>query len=382
MYFDLNIPFPGPVFNTDNASAGPSTANNKNKQQQQKQPPPQVVRNGDEVDPLKKLSNAQRDQVRLRAEDLNRMGYSVIAFNHIVTSRLDPSIHHNPFSNVRDTLPDGSLSTSTSLVPTASRPVFPSLPSLTQLQRLTLILDAASEGKSGMASGLGPGASNLCLQSYDLLAVQPTTSNTFTTTCLTHTELKPTGPSFDIVSLDLSSTPRLPFHLKRSTIGKVLENGAVFEITYSPALPGHNQEIRLRNLISNTRDLLRITNGGKGLILSSAASTIMGLRNPTDVMNLATLFGFSSSLARDAVSDTCSRLWKRAQSRRSFRAVVGVPMQIVDPQVGVEEVVQNGTDPRAKPQEIQQGKKRSQQQQQQKQKQNKKQKKQHQPQST
>lgn len=183
-----------------------------------------------------------------------------------------------------------------------------------------------------MASGLGPGASMACLRTYDLLAVRPLTSNTFNAVCLSHTELKPTGPSFDIISLDLAASPRLPFYLKRTTVGKALENGAVFEVSYSDALPAYSsgsaqqQETRLRNLVSNVRDLLRVTNGGKGIIFSSAAASVLGLRSPTDVMNLATVFGCSPQLARDALTHTCRALCKRAETRRSYRAVAGQPV--------------------------------------------------------
>lgn len=282
------------------------------------------------------------------------MGYSTIAFNHVVTSRLDPNLHRNPFHRNDDEgvdADDGRARASTSasaataasaatLMPSASRAAYPHLATLRQLQRLTLILDAASEGKNGLASGIGPGASQACLLTYDLLAVRPTTLNTFNNVCLNHTELKPTGPSFDIISLDLASSPRLPFPLKRSTIGKALENGAVFEVCYSDALPYPHgaassaapHETRLRNLISNTRDLLRVTNGGKGLILSSSASNVLGLRSPTDVMNLAVVFGWSPQLARDAMTQTARAVWKRAETRRSFRGVVGMPRVVSDGQ--------------------------------------------------
>jgi ribonuclease P/MRP protein subunit RPP1 len=238
-------------------------------------------------------------------------------------------------------------------MPSVSSPIFPSLAKgknpLRQLHRLTFVLDAASESKSG--NGLVP-LSTPALLSYDLLAVKPLTTNAFNAACLTHTELKP-GVSFDIISLDLSSAPRLPFFLKRSTVGKAIENGAVFEVCYSDALPFGNQpplpsnasgagagagggghhlkpEDRLRNLISNTRDLLRVTNGGRGLLLSSGASSVLGLRGPGDILNLAKLFGFSQGLARDALSETCRALLLRAETRRSFRGVVGWP-RVVDP---------------------------------------------------
>lgn len=115
--------------------------------------------------------------------------------------------------------------------------------------------------------------------------------------CLTLTDLKPT--SIDIISLDLSGNNRLPFFLKRSTVSKALENGAVFEVCYGETLGydsnsngngsggGDKEEKnrKRRNLISCTRDLLRQTNG-KGVILSSGVRNLLGLRGPNDVINL------------------------------------------------------------------------------------------------
>ena len=277
------------------------------------------------------------------------MGYSTIAFNHIVESKFDGNLHKNPFHCPPSTF--SSALSPTQVMPSVSSPIFPSLAKgknpLRQLHRLTFVLDAASESKSG--NGLVP-LSTPALLSYDLLAVKPLTANAFNAACLTHTELKP-GVSFDIISLDLSGAPRLPFFLKRSTVGKAIENGAVFEVCYSDALPFGNQpplpstasgagagggghhlkpEDRLRNLISNTRDLLRVTNGGRGLLLSSGASSVLGLRGPGDILNLAKLFGFSQGLARDALSETCRALLLRAETRRSFRGVVGWP-RVVNP---------------------------------------------------
>ncbi|PWN18109.1 PHP domain-like protein [Microstroma glucosiphilum] len=366
VYHDLNVSLPASLFanpsGSSSSSAGPSQAagpngggkkNKKNKQANQQQQQQKQAGGAAAVgsssgsttgdDPLNRLSKAQRDELEARVKDLRDLGYSTIAFNHIVESKFDHNLHKNPFHSPPSTT--SSPLSPNQVMPPVSSPIFPSLAKgknpIRQLHRLTFVLDAASESKSG--NGLVP-LSTPALLSYDLLAVKPLTANAFNAACLTHTELKP-GVSFDIISLDLSSTPRLPFFLKRSTVGKAIENGAVFEVCYSDALPFGNQpplpsvasgghqlkaEDRLRNLISNTRDLLRVTNGGRGLLLSSGASSVLGLRGPGDILNLAKLFGFSQGLARDALTETCRALLLRAETRRSFRGVVGWP-RVVDP---------------------------------------------------
>lgn len=274
------------------------------------------------------------------------MGYSTIAYNHVVHNLVEANVHRNPFYSQPSTSSSSSAGQSGVVpehMPHVSSPALPSLsPSssssssgsrggVTQLNRLTVVLDDTSKHNSAGFHSLWP-----TLLSYDLLAIRPLTSNQFNAACLNYTEPKQGGQSFDIISLDLSSSARLPFYLKRTTVGKALDNGAVFEVCYSDAIesstsdanssrPPLRREERLRNLISNTRDLLRVTSGGRGVILSSGAAQVLGLRSPSDVINLATVLGFSPNRAREALSSACQSLLIRAQTRRSFRGVVGWP---------------------------------------------------------
>lgn len=130
-------------------------------------------------------------------------------------------------------------------------------------------------------------ASTSALLSYDLLSAQAFNDPSFSMLCLTLSELKPSG--IDIISLDLSTAPRLPFFLKRSTVNAALANGVVFEICYSQVVNRGEADSGLsrarKNVISGARDILRITNG-KGVIFSSGAMDIMGLRGPNDIINL------------------------------------------------------------------------------------------------
>lgn len=205
--------------------------------------------------------------------------------NHVVYTKYDPQLHPHPFASTRK----------------GPNPPFPKLDPRTrggqgvrsraqgikQLSRLTLVLDKDQAIKSG--TGFVAANSN-ALQNYDLLAVMPLTESGFQHACITMSELKPF--SVDIISLDLAAAPRLPFHLKRSTVGAALANGVVFEITYgsatdtsSSAMGDQDLSAARRNLFSGAREILRATNG-KGVIISGAVMDVLGLRAPYDVLNM------------------------------------------------------------------------------------------------
>lgn len=225
------------------------------------------------------------------------MGFSILAFNHIISSKFNSSIHSNPFYSVdsQSSLPpfpdlDPRFNTNSNSNPSSAS-------SILQLSRLTLSLDSSSLISN--SHNLLLSSSSTSLLTYDLLSTTPFDETSFQLTCLSLTEPKPTA--IDIISLDLSSSNRLPFFLKRSTVSKALENGAVFEVCYSSAIgfqsdletdgkehkKWNSEEIKRRrkNLIGCTRDLLRQTNG-KGVILSSGVGQVLGLRGPGDVVNL------------------------------------------------------------------------------------------------
>lgn len=213
------------------------------------------------------------------------VGYTTIALNHVVHTKYDPQTHPHPFRPSRQ----------------GPNPPFPKLDPRTrgrlgvkspiqgikQLSRLTLVLDKDQAIKSGTGF---VAANSHALQQYDVLAVMPLTESGFQHACITMSELKPF--SVDIISLDLAAATRLPFHLKRSTVGAALANGVVFEITYgsattmsSAATGQQDLAAARRNLFSGAREILRATNG-KGVIISSAAMDILGLRGPYDVLNM------------------------------------------------------------------------------------------------
>jgi ribonuclease P/MRP protein subunit RPP1 len=218
------------------------------------------------------------DKTVLLTHNASSVGYNVVAFNHVVVGKFDPARHINPFVNSHQ-----------------SHPPFPELDprrakvkqqdvQVTQLSRMTLILNDDSMGKVGHGM---TAQSTTVLLGYDLLAAQAYNDASFSLLCLTLSELKPA--SIDIITLDLSSSARLPFFLKRSTVHAAIANGVVFEICYSKMVQrgeGEDSHSRARrNIISAARDILRVTNG-KNVIFSSGAFDILGLRGPYDVINL------------------------------------------------------------------------------------------------
>jgi ribonuclease P/MRP protein subunit RPP1 len=120
------------------------------------------------------------------------------------------------------------------------------------------------------------------LSSYDIISVLPTTQASFSLACLTHSV--PGTLTAHIISLDLSSQPRLPFYLKHTLIRTAIRNGAVFEIPYAPAVSA-NDEHKRRNWWANAREVARDTHG-KNILLSGGGQAVADLRAPLDVANM------------------------------------------------------------------------------------------------
>ncbi|KAJ9479623.1 Ribonuclease P/MRP protein subunit RPP1 [Pseudozyma hubeiensis] len=332
MFYDLNIPWPQAVGAGSSSSTGSASqaqsSKKKAKQQQQQQPPASSsTSDSPSTDPLSALRENDATLLAQIALELDHLRYAYVAFNHIVQSRYDPAHHPNTMAPRRDGRPNPPFPELDPRMRTNAKGKAKAVSvgdssGLTQLSRLTLVLDEQSMAKSG--SGWVTNNAT-ALQSYDLLAVRPTTEAAFQHACLTLSELKPF--SIDIISLDFGAQPRLPFFLKRSTVNAALENGVQFEITYAQVVSDDATKAR-RNLISGARDLLRVTNG-KGVFFSSGATQALSLRAPYDVINLGAIFGLNPSAARDAISNNCRSLILRSQTRKTYRGVVSHPVPVL-----------------------------------------------------
>ncbi len=209
MFYDLNVPWPQPAASSSAASSQLQSSKKKAKQQ------PALDRSSTSSSaaptpeppstPLSALRESDASALAQVALELNELRYAHVAFNHIVHSRYDPTIHPNtlaPFRDGRPNPPFPELDPRTRAKGKAKATSLGNSTGLTQLSRLTLVLDDQSMGKSGSGWVTNNAAA---LQSYDLLAVRPTNEAAFQHACLTLSELKPF--SIDIISLDFVRSP-------------------------------------------------------------------------------------------------------------------------------------------------------------------------------
>ncbi|KAG2158499.1 RNase P subunit p30-domain-containing protein [Suillus bovinus] len=280
MHFDLNFP------------------KNKNKQPQQSSSSP--------------FTPAQIKGIEARLDLLEHLGYTVFAFNQSVNKKIDPKTHVN--------ILDGLLKQ------------LRARPGTVFLKRLTIVLDNDSEKGFGLTN-----ANASLVEPYDLIALLPTTSATFSLACLTHS--LPSPLTAHIVALPLT-LPRLPFQLKHTLVRTAIKNGAVFEINYAGAIGGESDASLSAFGVSDTgvsgkrnwwaaaREVVRVTKG-KGIVASGGVASEADYRGPKDIENLLTLLDLPQNLAHDASVTAPKSLILRAQARKTYRAVLSEPRLVV-----------------------------------------------------
>ncbi|KAF9219037.1 PHP domain-like protein [Gyrodon lividus] len=296
MYFDLNVPV------VAHEGAGVSQSKKKGKQPQ---PQNTVV-----------FTPAQVAAIEARVDLLVHLGYTVIAFNQIIEKKIDPKIHVNVL---------------VLLVPQLKKRT-----GVVFLKRLTINLDEDSEKGFGLTS-----ANASLVEAYDLISLAPTTSATFSVACLTHSV--PSPLTAHVISLPLT-LPRLSFHLKHTLVRTAIKNGAVFEINYAGALGDAESGqtnfgvsdsglTTKRNWWAAAREVVRVTKG-KGIIVSGGITREADYRGPKDVQNLITLLGLAQNSAHDASAIAPKSLILRAQTRKTYRAILSEPRLVVPTAAG------------------------------------------------
>ncbi|KAH0848346.1 hypothetical protein AYO21_04372 [Fonsecaea monophora] len=209
------------------------------------------------------------------------LGYSVIAIALSVTGKLPPTPQPIPLSSI--TIP-ASVNT--------------------VLTRLTLTISDATQNHR--LAQFSP--------AYSLLALRPTTEKTLQLCCA--------SLDCDLISLDFSQ--RLTFPLKFKTVSGALQRGIRFEICYSPSIQSAGNNEARRNLISGATALIRATRG-KGIILSSEAKNVLGVRGPHDVVNLAMIWGLGQERGKEALCEEAAKIVRLAGIKRtSFRGVIDI----------------------------------------------------------
>jgi ribonuclease P/MRP protein subunit RPP1 len=150
-------------------------------------------------------------------------------------------------------------------------------------------------------------------QHYDLVAVRPTDERTLQQAC--H------SLDVDIISLDL--TRRFDSHFKFPMLGAAISRGIKIELCYSQGIMTSDPSAK-RNLISNATQLIRATRG-RGLIFSSEAKSVLGIRAPSDVINLASVWGLGTERGKDGLTKEPRSVVEFARlKRQSFKGIVDI----------------------------------------------------------
>ena len=72
-------------------------------------------------------------------------------------------------------------------------------------------------------------------------------------------------------------------------------------------------------------NLIKLTKGGKGIILSSEASQALFQRSPVDVISIAQMLGITnSSMALATVRENAARCFRHAHLRKTYKGVAEI----------------------------------------------------------
>jgi ribonuclease P/MRP protein subunit RPP1 len=211
---------------------------------------------------------------------LSSLGYNTLALNHSVSSL--PAQLSNP-------------------IPTTQPFALPSNTVL--LRRCTLTISDPSQNHR---------LSQLSTY-YDIIALRPTTEKAFLASCLTLAD-------HSLISLDL--TQRFPFHFKPKPLMAAVNRGIRFEICYAQATL--EDAAARRNFISNCMGIMRATKG-RGLVVSSGAVGVLGVRAPADVVNLLAVWGLGRDRGVESLGvNARGVVVNESLKRSSFRGVIDV----------------------------------------------------------
>lgn len=192
--------------------------------------------------------------------------------------------------------------------PSQSSPItnplpFPTPPRLRILKRCNIFLtDSASNFRIPQLQQL-----------YDLVAARPTDERTLQQACQ--------SLDVDIISLDLSR--RFETYFKFPMLGSAIARGIKIELCYSQGILSSDPMAK-RNLISNATQLIRVTRG-RGLIFSSEAKNALGIRAPSDIINLASVWGLGTERGKDGLTKEPRSAVEYARlKRQSYKGAVDI----------------------------------------------------------
>ncbi|KAH7426229.1 hypothetical protein KP509_11G091300 [Ceratopteris richardii] len=239
-------------------------------------------------------SHAERVALAVTSFEL---GYSGIAFNHVVKGSLSDA--HACKSRCVDLSAIVSADPGVAQSAHFHRDVLgvpPARRSFRQYNRLTITIETAIQTNA-------VNAANPVIRSYDIIAVRPTSQKAFDQACA-HLEV-------DLICLDFLH--RMPLRLSASSVQAAVQRGVFFEISFSGVL----QDVKARReLFANTQILKGLTKG-QNIIFTSGARRPMELRGPNDVANLATLLGLSREAAKLSITRNCEVVIVNCLSRKT-----------------------------------------------------------------
>jgi ribonuclease P/MRP protein subunit RPP1 len=211
---------------------------------------------------------------------LNSLDYTTLALSHTLNASSLPSQITNPIPSTISTPPNTTI-----------------------LRRCTLILSDPAQNSRLTALA----------QTFDILAVRPTTEKAYLSACLTM-------PEISIISLDL--TQRFGWHFKPKPLMTAVARGVRIELNYAQATSGDSTA--RRNFISNAMAIIRGTKG-RGLVISSEAQDVLGVRAPADVVNLLSVWGLGKEKGVEAMrGNPRGVVVNEGIKRRVFRGVFDV----------------------------------------------------------
>ncbi|KAI8368156.1 RNase P subunit p30-domain-containing protein [Radiomyces spectabilis] len=132
---------------------------------------------------------------------------------------------------------------------------------------------------------------------FDLIAVRPSTLNTFEDACY--------NLNIDIISLDCSV--RLPFRVDAHSVQKAIQRGVYFEITYSAGI----RDTTARGYFLQVANILVCATNGNNLIVSSEAETVADLRASYDAFYLMKSLSLPNDKAQFVTGKHCEQLLRK-----------------------------------------------------------------------
>jgi ribonuclease P/MRP protein subunit RPP1 len=106
-------------------------------------------------------------------------------------------------------------------------------------------------------------------------------------------------------------------------LGAAIARGIKIELCYSQGIMSNDSQAK-RNLISNATQLVRVTRG-RGLIFSSEAKSVLGIRAPSDIINLASVWGLGTEKGKDGLTKEPRSVVEHARlKRQSFKGTIDI----------------------------------------------------------